>query len=292
MTALFYYVFLKPLSLLPLRVLYLLSDVLYLLLYRLAGYRKKVVMSNLQQSFPEKPQAEIDRLCARFYKHLCDIIVEVIHSFSISRKELLNRVKVLNPEIFQPFFDQGKSIILAGGHYNNWEIVATAMDAQIPHKVAAVYKPLGDRFLDQKMKATREQYGVKLVPKSKFIDLFEEATTTPMAITLATDQSPSNAKKAYWMEFLNQDTAVLFGTEKYAQQYDFPVIFGWVEKVRRGYFEITFEIVESDPVNAPYGAITKKHTRLLEAQIRKAPEFWLWTHKRWKKKRATADSAE
>lgn len=285
MTAIVYYLIIKPLSLLPLSILYVLSNGLYWLFYRLLGYRKEVVVSNLRNSFPERSEEEIQELCSRFYRHLCDVIVEVIRSFSISRAELLRRVKVLNPEIFQDCYDRGKSIIIAGGHYNNWEMVATATDPQIPHQVAAIYKPLRNKFLNKKMKESREQSGVELIPKEESKRLFARAEKEALALIVATDQSPSNAKRAYWTNFLNQDTAVLFGTERYAQLHDFPVVFGWVEKVRRGYYELTFEFVEENPKNAPYGAITEKHTRMLEAEIRQAPEYWLWTHKRWKKTR-------
>jgi len=285
MTAIVYYLIIKPLSLLPLSILYVLSDGLYLIIYRMLGYRKKVVVNNLRNSFPERSEAEIQELCSRFYRHFCDLIVEVIRAFSISRAELLHRVKVLNPEIFQEHYDKGTSIIIAGGHYNNWEMLATATNPQIPHQVAAIYKPLRNEFLNRKMKESREQSGVEFYPKSKSKSLFKRAEQEPIAILLATDQSPSNAKRAYWTNFLNQDTAVLFGTERYAQLHDFPVIFGWAEKVSRGHYEVTFEFVEEDPKHATYGAITEQHTQMLERQIRKAPEFWLWTHKRWKKTR-------
>jgi KDO2-lipid IV(A) lauroyltransferase len=288
MAAVLYYLFLKPLSLLPMRILYGISDLLYLLLYRLLGFRKEVVLTNLRNSFPEKSEQEIRQIAKRFYSHLFDVVIESVKSFSISKKELLSRVKVLNPEIFDPFYEKGKSIILAGGHYNNWEMAATALAGQIQHHVAAIYKPLGNSFFNDRVQQSRGQLGMELVPKAKNQSLFKEAQERAMAIVLGTDQSPSSGKRAHWMEFLNQDTAVLFGTEKYAKLYDYPVIFGWVEKVKRGYYEITFEVVVEHPQEEEHGAITEKHTRLLEQEIRQKPDYWLWTHKRWK--RARTDS--
>lgn len=285
MAAVLYYLFLKPLSLLPIRVLYVVSDVLYLLLYRLFGFRKKVVLSNLRNSFPEKSEKEIKQIANRFYSHLFDVVIESIKSFSISEQELLDRAKVLNPEIFDPFFKKGKSLILSAGHYNNWEMSATSLAGQIPHHLVALYKPLGNNLLNDKVQASRGQLGMELVPKSKNRDLFKDALKQPTAIVLGSDQSPSNAKKAYWMEFLNQDTAVLFGTEKYAKQYDYPVLTVWIEKVKRGYYELTFEVISEHPQEEEYGAITERHTRMLEQEIREKPEYWLWTHKRWKRKR-------
>jgi KDO2-lipid IV(A) lauroyltransferase len=286
MAAIIYYLFLKPLSLLPLRVLYIFSDILAFIFFRLIGFRKKVVLTNLKNSFPERSDAEIQAIAAKFYSHLCDVIVESVRSFSIPKEELLERVKVMNPEIFTPYYEQGQSIILAGGHYNNWEMTATSMAGQIPHHVAAIYKPFGNRFFNDKVKASRGQLGMEMVPKSSNKDLFKAAQEQAITIVLGTDQSPSNAKRAYWMEFLNQDTAVLFGTEKYAKQYGYPVVFGWVKKVKRGYYELTFEMVTDQPQQLPYGAITEMHTRLLEQEIRQAPAYWLWTHKRWKRKRS------
>ncbi|MCG8330375.1 MAG: lysophospholipid acyltransferase family protein [Chitinophagales bacterium] len=290
MSAIFYYLLIKPLSLLPMSILYLLSDGIYFILYRTFKYRKKVVWNNISNSFPEKSAIEVEKICADFYRHFCDIIVETIRSFSITKEELLRRVKVVNPEVCDAFYKKGQSVILAAGHYNNWEMAATAMAAQVPQRLLAIYKPLRNAFFDAKMKNSRGQLGMELIPKEKNKKAFEEAQEEPCCIILATDQSPSNSKRAYWMEFLNQDTAVLFGVERYAQLYNFPVVFGWVKKVKRGHYEIRFEVAIENPTEQAYGAITEKHTRMLEEEIRQDPTYWLWTHKRWKRKREEASN--
>jgi len=284
MGALLYYLLIRPLSLLPLRLLYPISDGLSWLLYRLVGFRRKVVEGNLARSFPEKRESERRRIAREYYRHLCDLVFESVRAFSISEAELRRRCRVVNPEIFDPYFERDQSLIVAAGHYNNWELCATAFDAQIPHQSVGLYKPLKDAFFDRKLTESRSQFGLHMVSIREVKAYFrEEARCT---ITLfATDQSPSNPHKAYWMSFLNQDTGVLFGTEYYARLHNLPVLYGHISKVRRGYYDIVFELVTDNPQELPEGAITEAHTRLLEADIRKAPAFWLWSHRRWKHKR-------
>ncbi|MCO6492109.1 MAG: hypothetical protein J5I98_27075 [Phaeodactylibacter sp.] len=280
-----YYLFIKPLSLVPLRASYLLSDLVFFVLYYILRYRRKVVFSNLRNAFPEKGPKETEAIARKFYRHICDMFLEFVRIFSISKGELVKRCRIRNPELVEQFYRQGKSIIIAAGHYSNWELAAVAFDAQASHQAVGIYKPLGNAFLDQKLRQSRAQFGLELVPKSETKAFFAENTHRLTAPLLATDQSPSNNINVYWTRFLNQDTAVLFGTEKYAREYNYPVVFGHVHKMRRGYYEMEFEVVEAHPASAPYGAITEKHTRILEGDIRRAPQYWLWTHKRWKRKR-------
>ncbi|MCO6476429.1 MAG: hypothetical protein J5I94_07400 [Phaeodactylibacter sp.] len=280
-----YYLFIKPLSLLPLRVSYLLSDLLYFVLYYVLRYRRKVVFTNLRNSFPEKSAEEIEAIARKFYQHFCDLSMEAIHNFSISKEELVARCRLRNPELLEQFYRQGKSIIIASGHYNNWEMAALAFDLQASHQGVGIYKPLRNAFLDGKLRQSRAKYGLELVPKDKTKAFFLENSHRLTAPMLATDQSPSKSINVYWARFLNQDTAVLFGTEKYAREFNYPVVYGHIYKMRRGYYEMVFEIVEDKPSEAPHGAITEKHTKVLEKDIQEAPQYWLWTHKRWKRKR-------
>ena len=282
---LIYYLFIKPLSLLPLRVSFVLSDFLFIILYYVLRYRREVVFTNLRNSFPEKSAREIEDIARKFYRHFCDLSVESIHNFSISRKELVARCKLRNPEVLEKFYAEGKSIIIASGHYNNWELAALAFDLQTSHRGVGIYKPLRNPYLDRKLRQSRGKYGLELVPKDQTKAFFAENGHRLTAPMLATDQSPSKSINVYWTQFLNQDTAVLFGTEKYSKEFGYPVVYGHIYKIRRGYYEMVFEIVEDTPTEAPYGAITEKHTRVLEKDILEAPQYWLWTHKRWKRKR-------
>lgn len=288
MSRILYYVILKPLSYLPLSVLYVLSDGVYVLLYRMFGFRKKVVLTNLRNSFPEKSEAEIQEIAAKFYQHLCDIIIEAVRMFSMPKAELLRRCPVTNPELLDQYAAQGKGVIIVAGHYNNWELAAVACGLQIAHDTMGIYHPLSDDFMDKKLLQSRGRFGMDLVHKKSVKKYYEDNKHRLVASMYGADQSPSNAKKAYWMRFLNQDTAVPYGAEKYAKEYNLPVLYGAVSKLRRGYYEMTFQTLEDTPSESPYGRISELHTKALETQILEAPEYWLWTHRRWKKKREEA----
>lgn len=287
MVFLVYYLILKPISLLPLPILYVLADGLYLTLYRLVGFRKKVVWNNLKQSFPEKTENDLREIMDRFYHHLCDILVESLHMFSMSENEALKRFKVKNPELLVRHFKARKSVLMATGHYNNWEWLAMTLHPQVLHTAVGIYNPLRNRFFEKKVRNSRGKFGMVMVPKKESVQFFETNRELRGIYMLPIDQSPTWAKRVYWMQFLGQDTAVFFGTEKFAKMYDYPVIYAHVYKIRRGYYECIFEEITDNPKEAPHGLITETHTRLLERNILSAPEYWLWSHKRWKRKRET-----
>jgi KDO2-lipid IV(A) lauroyltransferase len=254
-------------------------------LYRVFGYRKKVVLTNLRNSFPEKNEVEIRKIASLFYRHLCDVIMESLKSFTISQDEILQRMVLTNPDLLNSYYDKGKSIILSGGHYNNWEWIAVGLDQQMKHQTVAIYKTLTNKFFDEKMRNTRSRYGLKMISTKKVKSFLEESKNELTATIFANDQSPRKTDNNFWMKFLNQDTAVPFGAEKFAKDYNYPVLFGSINKVKRGFYTITFEVVENDPVNSPHGYISEKTTKILEEQIIKEPQYWLWTHRRWKHKR-------
>lgn len=284
---LIYYLIIKPLSLIPLRILYLFSDFLYYIIYYLVGYRRKVVYTGLTRSFPDKSKTEIRKIARKFYRHLCDLMVESVRLFSMPKKEMLARSKFVNPELLDRYYDQGRSIIIVAGHYNNWEIFAHSCDLQMKHQAVGIYTPLTSPYFERKFSESRSRYNVVLLPKLQVKEYFATHQDEIKAVVFGTDQSPSlQSKKVYWTNFLNQDTAVMFGSEKYAREYNYPVIFARVKKEKRGHFKISFEVLEENPAASEYGSITEQHTRLLEQQIIEQPEYWLWTHKRWKRKRS------
>ncbi len=282
---LIYYLIIIPLSLLPFRVLYLFSDFLCFVLYRLVGYRTRIVRQNLENSFPEKSKAEIIVIENRFYGHLCDVIVETFKSFTISEKEILKRMVVENPDLANKYFEQGRSVLLGGGHYNNWEWIAISMDQQISHHTYALYTPLSNKFFEFKMQRTRSKFGLGMIPITTTTAYFEENKNKLTATIFGIDQSPRRPDRCYWMNFLNQDTAVLFGLEKYAKAYNYPVLFTDIAKTKRGYYTVRFSLITEQPMDEPHGMIIENTTRLLEKQIIDCPQYWLWTHKRWKHQR-------
>ncbi len=280
-----YYCVILPISYLPFPVLYGISDFLYLILYKTFGYRKKIVLGNIQRSFPEKTAKEHMEICNKFYSHFCDLILESLKTFTISEKQVQKRVVCKNPELVNKYFDQKKSVIFAGGHIANWEIFAVSIDKLIKHKTLGIYKPLSNKYFDGKMQKTRGRYGLTLVSTKKVSQVFEEEKNNLTASIFAIDQSPSNPNSCHWMTFLNQDTGVLFGTEKFAKEYDQPVLYGRINKEKRGYYSFEFFETFPHPRETKPGEITETVTRLLEKDIINTPEYWLWTHRRWKHKR-------
>ena len=280
----FYYILILPVSLLPYPLLYLLSDFVYFVMYRMVGYRKEVVFTNLKNSFPNKSEQELKKIMSNFYHHLCDIIMESIKGFTISENQLRKRLIIKNPEFSNYFADKGQSIIFVGGHYNNWEICAQAFALYSNHKCIGIYKPLSNTFINDKIYTSRSRYGMNLVSMKQTKKSFEEGSETK-AIVFGSDQNPANPKRAHWVQFLNQDTGVLFGVEKYAKEYDWPVVFVSISKVKRGYYEVEYSLVTDKPKEEPHGKITEDFTERLEQDIINQPQYWLWSHKRWKHKR-------
>jgi len=286
MTQFFYYLFIKPLSLLPLRVLYLISNLLFLICYYILSYRKALVVSNLNASFPEKDEKEIKHITKKFYRFFCDFVMESLKCFSISEEQALERCKITNPEVLDDLYKKNKSIVLACGHYNNWEMAAACLNLSLKHQGAAIYKPLSNKFFNKKFIESRSKFGIELIPKREAKDYFTNNTDRNVIIGFGCDQCPKKSNKnLFWTRFLNQDTAIMFGTEKYAVDFDYAVVFMRMNRTKRGYYEVELEIIEENPQTAQYGEISKKHTQLLEEQIKLDPAYWLWTHKRWKLQR-------
>lgn len=286
---LLYYLFILPVSLLPFPVLYLISDFLYFVLYSVFGYRKKVVRKNLKNSFPQKTHSEIIAIEKKFYSHFCDLVVEAFKSFTISKHEIEKRMLYENPELANAYYRQGKSLIFVGGHYNNWEWIATSLGQQINHKALGIYTTLSNKFFDEKMRVTRGRFGLQMISTKIVAQVFEENKDKLTATIFAIDQSPGNPNRCHWMTFLNQDTGVVFGAEKYAKEYNMPVVFGAISKIKRGYYSLRFSVVTDAPQLQKEGEIMEAATKILEQDILAAPQYWLWTHRRWKHKRVSSE---
>lgn len=285
MSRIAYYLILKPLSLLPLGVLYLLSDFAYFLLRFIIPYRKDVIKNNISNSFPDKTEEEINKIIKGFYRFLSDLMVETIWNFSLSQKEARKRLKVENPEILDTYYEAGKDVIIVVGHYNSWEFLLVAFNLMVNHRGAVIYTSLTDQFLDKIFKKFREKFGMKLLTKGEVKHAFQDGLDKPMAIIFGSDQAPSIVARAHWTTFLNQETAVAIGVEKYAIKYDLPVFFGGLKKVKRGHYSIKLDLLTDEPLKSEPGEISDMHVKALENLIKEKPEFWLWSHKRWKKER-------
>lgn len=280
--ALAYYLIVRPLSMLPLFILYRFSDLFYLLLISVFPYRKTVIDENIRRSFPQMSEVEQRAIRKKFYRHFADILIEGIANLSMSKSELNKRFKVINPEVMQELYDKKKSVILVSGHYNNWEWLISAQQFLFPHQAMGIGMPMTSKFWDKKVNERRQRFGMKVVHSRNFKEEIQ-SMKEPVAILTLSDQSPGDSRKSFWMEFLNQPTAVLFGTEQMAHSYDMAVVFFAVRKVKRGYYEMELKLITEEPRMLPWGAITEAHTRMLEYEIRHKPENWIWSHKRWKR---------
>jgi KDO2-lipid IV(A) lauroyltransferase len=273
-------------TLLPLRVLYLFSDLFYLVLYFLAGYRRKVVAANLRNAFPEKSEAERKKIERRFYRHLCDLFVETLKATHMSSEQISRRFAVRDLSAADRLYREGKSVIALCSHYNNWEWFS-AVQLATPFRILTIYKPLKNKYFDQSILNLRTKYGTWASPMQNILrDIikFRNKKILTMSGFIA-DQAPPPDEHAYWTTFLNQETGFFRGAEKLAVKYDMPVIFVNINKIKRGYYEVTSELMTEHPGKEAPGFITSRYSEMLEAVIREKPEYWLWSHRRWKYKK-------
>ncbi|MDF1673337.1 MAG: lipid A biosynthesis acyltransferase [Vicingaceae bacterium] len=280
-----YYLVILPISYLPFFLLYCLSDFAFFMMYHVIGYRKKIVLMNIKNSFPEKTEQEHKKIAKEFYKHFCDLILEGLKGFTISEKQINKRFKIHREGIIDELYKKGKDIVFVGGHYNNWEILALGIGMQLDHTTVGIYKPLSNKFFNDKMKNSRERFGLILAPMKQVKKFMSQDYGNPKGVIFAIDQSPHKVKTAYWTEFLNQDTAMFYGAEKYAKEFNVPVVYCVINKVKRGVYEATSRLVTDAPNTMEFGEIIKTANQFLEEDIKKEPQYWLWTHRRWKHKR-------
>lgn len=278
-----YYCLVLPLSYLPMWVLYGLTDFFYLILITLIPYRKNVIEGNIDRSFPELSVQEKRKIKRKFYHHLCNILAEGIKNLSISKNELNRRFKVRNPELMTKLYEKQKSVVLVSGHFNNWEWLITAQNFLFPHHAMGIGMPMSSKFWDKKINERRTRFGMEVIHSKNFKDEIQKNAHHPIALLTLGDQSPGDSRKAYWMEFLNQTTAVQFGTEQIAHEYNFAVVFFVIHKIKRGYYEMELKLITPEPKNCSWGEITELHTRFLEQEIIKQASQWIWSHKRWKR---------
>lgn len=283
MSKVFYYLFLIPLSYLPLSILYLLCPFIYFILLYVISYRKSVVFQNISNSYPSNSFQENQVIMKGFYMHLSMLLVEGIKNLTISKVELSNRVLYKNPELVTELTSKGRNVILVSGHYGNWEWIITSLGIHFPKNLFGLGMPMSKSFWDHKINSKRQRFGLKVIHSKNHKESLNDKNTHPFVILMLSDQSPGDSNKSYWMDFLHQKTAVQFGTETMANEYDASVIYYHIRKVKPGKIEVEFEPISNNPLTEKYGNITESFTKLLEMDILKHPEFWMWSHKRWKR---------
>lgn len=270
----------------PRFIFYGIADFVYFMLYRVLKYRKKVVINNLKESFPEKPDDEINKITKKFYRHLGDIFIENIAIIRMSKKRFLKMVDCKNVEVLNNFYQKNQSVIGIIGHYANWEVL-TVLALFSPFQILSVYKPLKNKFFDKEFYNMRKRFGeIPVSMNDTFRTVLQYHRDKKLSILgLLADQRPPKISGNYWTHFLNQETAVFLGPEKIAKKFNSAVVYTHIDKVKRGKYEIEFTLLFENPNESKEYEITETHVRMLEEKIKQKPELWLWSHKRWKHKR-------
>jgi Kdo2-lipid IVA lauroyltransferase/acyltransferase len=283
------YLFNWVFTLLPLPVLYIFSDLIFLIIYKFPSYRRNIVATNLRNSFPEKSEKELRSIERRYYRHLADLIIEILKMTHMDKDHLMRRMKMTNPELLERFYNEGRDISAVMGHYNNWEWLQSII-YYTEYQTVSIYKPINNQHFDKLMLALREKRGMILSPMSNIIRVILDARRNGRRCiySFITDQTPPKPDIKYWTSFLNQETPVYLGVEKIARKYNMVVVFFHVQKIKRGYYTFTAEALCENTSGLPEYAITESHVRKLEELIRERPEFWIWSHRRWKNIRSQA----
>ncbi len=270
-------------SILPFRLLYMLSDVLFVVVYYIVGYRKKVVFENLTLAFPEKSTEEIKEIQKKSYRHFVDIFMEMIKSFTISKKELDKRFTYTNIDIFKQFEKDNKSIMIYAAHYANWEWVF-GLNPSEQYQKCVVFKKISNPYFDDVVKKSRSRFGLNLkyTYEIKRVIEYNFNTHTKTIYGFLSDQSPRMNRAEYWRNYMNVYVPVHTAAENFAKRYDMNVLYLSTKRIKRGYYENTFHILSTNAKECSNFSITDKYIDLVEQQLREQPEFYFWTHRRFK----------
>ena len=284
LTKIAFYLVFYPLSVLPLFFLYIISLPVYLLMAFVLRYRKKIIDINLSKSFPSLKNDDKKLFRNKFYWHLTQLGIEMLKMISMSKKNVMRRYHCSNPEVVNRFFDEGKSVVLMSSHYNNWEWMVLSLDMQFKHHGIGVGAHNTNKVFEKLINRARTRYGTEVVfhDNVREVMAYHETNHIPAAYMILADQNPSNPKRCYVADFLNQKTGFIRGSEGFARKYDLPVLYYKVIKEKLGHYRIDVEVICESPSELPDGAIMQRYTELLEDTIKSNPPYWLWSHRRWK----------
>ena len=274
------YPFIFLIASLPFKIVYIIADFFYFVI-KLSGYRKDVVIKNLKNSFPEKSETEIKKICQDYYKYLCDLIFEILKTLKMSEKQARERCTFINEPWLDQLYEKNKSIIIIMGHYGNWEWAGPAFSLGTNYQLVVIYRPLSNIYFERMMTTMRTKFNTLICPANNTLREMVANRSKITATAFIADQTAS-PENAYWTNFLNQDTAVFTGPEKLAKKFNYPVVYMNVKRLKRGYYQVNPELLVEDPSTAADNEILEKFTKRLEAEINLNPATWLWSHKRWK----------
>ncbi len=289
MKAIVFYItlpFIYLISVLPFWLMYLLSDFLYLIVFKLLGYRRRVVITNLKNSFPHKSEKEIKIIARAYFHFFCDWLLEMIKAITISKEESIKRCYLTDTKVLEDLAKQKRQIIYVMGHMGNFEYGGPDMEFNTPYHLNVIYKPQANEYFNRLVNKKRVRFGPSLIPMATvFREMVKMKNSSVLnATAFIADQTPS-PNNAYWTTFLNQDTPIFRGTETIAKKLNFPVVFLSTKRTKRGFYEMTPELLCEFPEETSEGELSEMHTKRLEQDIIQQPEIWLWSHRRWKHKR-------
>lgn len=281
------FAFVWLLSVLPLCLLYRLSDGLYYIIYYMARYRRKLVRKNLTASFPDKTEDEIVKIEKKFYSWLCDYFVETVKLATMSEQQIKRRMRIEGADLVNRYVEQGRGCAIYLGHYCNWEWV-TSLPLWISEKAVCgqIYHALENKYTDKMMIDVRSRFGAMCIPTSETLRRIVSYRNKGKALVIGfiADQTPFWNNIHYWTNFLNHEKTPMFtGTERIIKKVDFAALYLDIRRERRGYYAAEFKLLTDTPTDYADYEITEMATRALEASIYRQPYLWLWTHNRWKR---------
>jgi len=282
LTYLFFRVFVFLVGILPWSAVYMLSTLLYHVLFHLLGYRRKVVQDNLSRSFPDKSTAELDRITKAFYKHLADIFIESLRGFSMTEAELKERFQFLNNEIMDEHMVNHQSIFAYSAHFGNWEWGVLIWARFTAHVPVGVYKRIHNKYIEAYTKRRRSRFGIVLLETKDAREAMNNLVDDGRCYIYMSDQSPSSSKHAVWLDFLGQDTAFISGVDQFNQVLRWPVFYVDIRRIKRGYYQVFCSQLAELNESLELGELVGRFAKKVESVIREKPEEWLWSHKRWK----------
>lgn len=275
------YGFFYLISLLPFKILYIISDGIYFFIYRVFKYRKEIVMNNLQIAFPEKTATERKNIAKKFYHNLCDTFLESVKLLSISSKQLSKRFSA-DYSLLHNLYQQSKSCQVYLGHSFNWEWGNAHISLSTKFNFLGVYMPIENKTVDKFFRKLRGRFGTHLLPANNMRNAMLPYRDKQYILALIADQNPGHLSKAYWIDFFGKSTPFLMGPEKTARRSNIPIILANLSKLKRGYYKCIFEILSESPATTKETEITSLFVKKIEEHIKQQPENWLWSHRRWK----------
>ena len=285
-------ILLTLLSRLPLNVLYGVAHVIYLVLFRVIGLRKQIVLSNLTNSFPHCSNANIQRLASQFYRNYSDVVVEMVKSISIGKQDLIERVQFDNLEVIQRELEHQQPILVTLAHHGNIEWLLLALCCKLGYPMEAIYRPMANPAVEETMTKAYTRFGGKLVDDRSVIKEIMARKNQPRIVAIASDQAPNINDQKVWLDFLNQETAFFLAPDTIARFVNYPVYFLKMRRISRGNYRATFKCIAVPPYVGKDKTIIKAYITEVEQQIMDCPEDWLWIHNRWKRKKPVYESSD